>query len=291
MNGKTLKVKEYNLTFGASDRYVNVFGFFKYLKNGNLYIIYTDVNTKYEIIYYGSSHVKNNNLLSMACKEDDVEIVKEYIYKLTNEQSLDDFLVYSLDDIIGVELISSNKLEVKLDVIKKLEEVTLPKKGVIEEVKKDKKNSKRSLKKILILLVVIMFMGGGTFFLSTIINYNKIVKVVTCNKSYQHEKLDAIVEENNMYSFSNNDKLVMVNKNNLFRFSNQTAYENFINNGSIYSYMPDNSKSFTPNNDKFTVEYISEVEVDSSYDGPVLYEELISYYTSNNYSCSERIKE
>lgn len=295
MNGKTLKVAEYNLTFGASDRYVNVFGFFKYKKNGNLYIIYTDVNTKYELIYYGSSHVKNNNLLSMACKEDDVEIIKEYIYKLTNNQPLDNFEIYSIDDITGVELISSNKLEVKLEVIRKLEELTLPKKEVkeetIEEVKGETKKKKKGLKTILILLIVIILMGGGCFFLTTIINSDKIVKVVTCNKSYQHEKLNATVDESNTYNFTSNDKLVTVNKVSLFTFLNQTDYETFINNGSVYSYMPDNSKDFTPDNDKFTVEYVSEVAVNSSYDGPVEYEELISYYTSKSYSCSERIEE
>ena len=51
MNGKTLKVVEYNLEFGKSDRFVNVFGCFKYKSNGNIYVIYTDVDTKYPIIY------------------------------------------------------------------------------------------------------------------------------------------------------------------------------------------------------------------------------------------------
>ena len=36
MNGKTLKVVEYNLTFGGTDRFVNVFGFFKYKKTRNI---------------------------------------------------------------------------------------------------------------------------------------------------------------------------------------------------------------------------------------------------------------
>jgi len=133
MNGKTLKVVEYNLTFGSSDRIVNVFSFFKYKNNGNLYVIYTDINTKYELIYYGTGHIKNNNLLTMACKIEEVEIIKEYIYKLTNNESLENFEVYNLEDINDIEIVSSNKLEIKLEVIRKLEELTIPKK---EETKK-----------------------------------------------------------------------------------------------------------------------------------------------------------
>ena len=47
MFGKTLKVIEYNLTFGTNVRMVNVFACFRYKQNGNLYVVYTDVNTKY----------------------------------------------------------------------------------------------------------------------------------------------------------------------------------------------------------------------------------------------------
>ena len=46
MNGKELRVSEYNLTFGKSARMINVFGIFKYKANNNLYII-----NLYEFIY------------------------------------------------------------------------------------------------------------------------------------------------------------------------------------------------------------------------------------------------
>ena len=54
MNGKVLKVKVSNLEFGGQDRYVNILGCFKYLPNGNIYIIYSDIDTKYNIIYFGN---------------------------------------------------------------------------------------------------------------------------------------------------------------------------------------------------------------------------------------------
>ena len=39
MNGKTIKVKQYNLQFGEKERFINILSCFKYKKNGNIYII------------------------------------------------------------------------------------------------------------------------------------------------------------------------------------------------------------------------------------------------------------
>ena len=50
MNGKVLKVVEYNLEFGKQARMVNVFGVFRYLPNNNLYIIYRDVLQDYNYV-------------------------------------------------------------------------------------------------------------------------------------------------------------------------------------------------------------------------------------------------
>ena len=137
MNGKTLKVVEYNLTFGSNTRTVNVFSFFKYKNNGNLYVIYTDTNTKYELLYYGIGHQKNTSLLTMSCKIEEQEIIKEFIYKLTNNESLENFEIYNLENITDIEIVSSNKLEVKPEVLYQLTELLIPKKEIIEEYKVD----------------------------------------------------------------------------------------------------------------------------------------------------------
>ena len=108
MSGKKLKVMEYDLKFGSKDRFVNVFSFFKYKGNGNLYVIYSDIDTKYELLYYGSGHIKNGNLLSMACKESEIEIIKEYVYKVVNEELLDNFEIYNLEDVESIGIISSS---------------------------------------------------------------------------------------------------------------------------------------------------------------------------------------
>lgn len=294
MNGKKLKVTEYNLTFGATDRYVNVFGFFKYKKNGNLYVVYTDINTKYEIVYYGSSHEKNNNLLSMSCKDEEQEIIKEYIYKTINQESLDDFVVFTLEDITGIEIISSNKLEVQLDVIRKLEELTIESEKEKQEEQKtpnESKKSKKVIKIILILLIIVLFIGGGYFFLTTTINSNKIVKTINCTITTNDNKINAVLEQSNTYNFTNNNKLQFTEGINLYKFNEQIDYENFINNGTVFDYMPEYAKNYTPDNDKFTIRYETRREIDSSYQEPTEYEELITYYKNRGYVCSEQIIE
>ena len=98
MNGKLAKVKQYNLEFGARDRFVNILGCFKYKPNGNVYIIYADTDTKYSIIYYGSGHLKESVALCMQCRnKTEEEIIKEYLFKLIQQDNLDNFELISLD--------------------------------------------------------------------------------------------------------------------------------------------------------------------------------------------------
>ena len=120
MNGKALKVIEYNLSFGQNARLVNVFGMFRYKKNNYLSVLYDDVGSTYSVIIYGGSHIKGNSILSIGCKPEDVEIVKEYIFKTINGEDLSDFEIISLENIEGIEIISSNRLELKSEVINSL---------------------------------------------------------------------------------------------------------------------------------------------------------------------------
>jgi len=55
--------------------------------------------------------------------------------------------------------------------------------------------------------------------------------------------------------------------------------------------MPESAKSYTPNNDNFTIKYETRREIDSSYQEPTEYEELINYYKNRGYVCSEQIIE
>lgn len=296
MNGKTLNVIEYNLTYGTKTRQVNVFSLFRYKINNNLYVLYTDVDTKYELVYYGSSHIKNNSILSMTLPEEEGEIIKEYIYKLTNNLPLDNFEIIDLKEATGIEIVASNKLEVKLDIIRKLEELTIEKPNPHEEsekpiinIKKNKKKTKKLLKLLLILIFIIL-LGGGSFYLSKTYN-NTIVKKIICTKTYKHSKLKATIEETNNYNFLMNDVLKNVNSIYIYTFNTKRAYENFINTGNIHKY-PENTKinSFEQDNQNNSITYYSTKEITTSYKEPREYESLINYYINNGYNCKEEIE-
>ena len=295
MNGKTLKVVEYNLTFGSNTRTVNVFSFFKYKNNGNLYVIYTDTNTKYELLYYGIGHQKNTSLLTMSCKIEEQEIIKEFIYKLTNNESLENFEIYNLENITDIEIVSSNKLEVKLEIIKKLEELTIPKKeeepSDIKVNKKEKTTKKKILPKIIILIFFIIIMGGGSFYLKTIINNNEITKIIQCSKNYQHEDVNALIIENNTYKFMQNNNLKSVEKIKKLTFNSQNDYENFINSGKIHDYISKENSEYIPNNEEYSIEFKNKLSINSDYTEPTDYETAISYYTNNGYNCIEKIED
>ena len=60
MNGKVVKVKSSNYEFGAQDRYVNILGCFKYIPNGNIYIIYSYFTNIYIVILCNLMHINTS---------------------------------------------------------------------------------------------------------------------------------------------------------------------------------------------------------------------------------------
>ena len=293
MNGKELKVVEYNLTFGKNARIVNVFGCFRYKENNNLYIIYTDVNTKYNIIYYGSSHVKNDSILSMQCNnKKDEEIIKEYIFKVTNKESLDNFEIIPLEKIEGVEIISSNKLEIKKEVLDSLTELTIPKKELPKEEVKEKTKKKKSNKLLLFLIIIIIIGSGVYLYFSKMTKEEKVAKSIVCTKDYKHDELAASVTEEQTFNFNNSDSLESIDISKLYTFNTEDDYLDFINKGLYYKYMPesDTEVGWDKDDTAYTFKVITKERVDTSYNKPTNYEEVLSYYKTENYSCEEFIE-
>lgn len=326
MHGKTLRVVEYNLTFGTTARMVNVFGVFKYKKNNNLYVVYSDDNTKYEIVYYGGSHIKNNTVLSMTTKESDSEIVKEFIYKIINNDDLSDFEFVDLKEIEGIEIISSSKLEVKLEVIRQLEELTIPGKKIekndteindnnsnqntnvdintnanintnksinntLSNQERNKKVAIKLDKKTLIILIIVIVFGGGLILL-----LNKptstISKKIICTKDYIHEDLQVNVIEESTYIFKNGDNLSNIKSIYMYKFEDEDKYQSFINKGTFHKYMSDDTSNKWEQDDNLnTFTITSERNVDGNYKGIRGYEEVIKSYSSSGYSCEEKVEE
>ena len=294
MNGKVLKVIEYNLTFGNTARMVNVFSCFKYKPNNNLYLLYADVDTKYNIIYYGSSHIKNTTILSMECRDkQDEEIIKEYIFKTTNHKSLDDFNIISLEEVEGVEIISSNKLEVKPEVLQALTEATIPKKEEPVTPAPTKKNTKKKgLPYFMWLILLVLIIGVGYFYLSSQQPPEGIAKTITCQKTYDHDTLNASLEEESTYNFNHQDTLQSIYTTTNYHFYTEEDYQNFITKGTYYRYMPDAApdggwdKDDTTNTFKIMIKET----VKTGYDKPTDYEGVLASNKKEGYTCTENIE-
>ena len=292
MNGKVLKVVEYDLTFGKDARMVNVFSVFRFRKNNGLYVIYADVDTQYNVVNYGGSHIKGNTVLSIGGKPNDDEIIKEYIFKIINGEKLDDFEVISLDSIEGIEIISSNHLELKTDVIQQLIDKTIPKKEVIEEeVKKPVKKKKKG--KLLIILLLLIAIGGGAYYFlpNYLSNNDKVSKVVDCTLTSSNQSLNASVEEKRTLNFDYKDVLKSIDTTIIFHFNSEKDYEDFINRGTMYKYMPEDETKGgfkqDAGNNIFTI--MKKEEVDSNYTNAVNYEEVILENKREGYTCEEKV--
>ena len=284
---------------------VNVVSCFKYKKNNKLYVIYADVATKYEIIHYGSSHIKNNVILSMSSKKDEIEIIKEFIYKLINNEDLSDFERIDLTEATGIEIISSNNLEVKLEVIRKLEELTIPNKKEIDkeiekeqekpevehEIKKEEQKPFMRLDKrfLLILLVVVIIVGGGCFYLSAKLS-STVSKRIICSKESKINEINAVLNEVNTYNFVNSNSLISIDVINTYQFNTEDDYQNFTYKGTYYKYIPTDDATPSWDKESYTFKVTYTKVVDSVYNKPKKYEEVIDYYSDKGYSCKEEIE-
>ena len=292
MNGKVLKVKQTSLEFGGHDRFVNVLGCFKYKPNGNIYIIYSDVDGQYNIVYYGSGHARGNIALCMQCREkSEEEIIKEYIFKTIQKENMDNFEIVSLNDAEGFEIIGSSRLEVKPEVLTGLIDIAMPKPEVKEKVSENRKKTKKNpLKGILMFLVIVIALVGGYYYLFVMSSKDTVEKNITCVKSYSHDTLVATVEETNKYNFNANDELESIDTTLIYQFD-EANYQEFIMKGTYYKYMPssDNEGGWDKNDTEYTFKVITKKRVDVSYSEPTNYEEVLSYYKVKGYTCTEEI--
>lgn len=292
MNGKVIKVKSNNYEFGAHDRYVNILGCFKYMPNGNIYIVYSDIDTKYNIIYYGSGHVRETQALCMLIRNiSEEEIIKEYIFKIINKENLDNFQFISIENIEGIELIGSSKFEVKPEILNSLIDIVIPKKEVKEEIKEEikPKKKKKTSKTILIFLLLIIIIGV-TFYLFGNKPKDRTEKNITCTKTYKHDTLIADIEETNKYNFNVNDNLESINTTLNYQF-NSESYQDFILRGTIHKYVPSSIEgTWTKDDNNYTFKTITKEIVDTSYNKPTDYEEVLSYYKNKGFTCTEEIE-
>ena len=303
MNGKVLSVKESQLQYGTTTRMVNVLTCFKYKINGNIYIIYCDTDTKYNVVYYGSGHIRQGIALCMPIRDitTEEEIIKEYIFKVTQKESLDNFESISLETAQCIEIIGSTKLEIKPEILASLIDALMPKAEVKEEVKekKDKKKEenvvsvkkkKSTFKSVLIGIIIACLLLVGVYYLLGMFQQDTILTSITCTKTYRHSELDASVEETNKYSFNVNDTLETIDTTFVYQFEENT-YQDFIMKGIYYKYMPATGGSWDKDDENYIFKIVTKETVDTSYDKPKAYEEVLEFYKADGFTCTETIEE
>ncbi len=288
MKGKEIKVIEYNLTFGQAARTVYILGLFKYKPNGNIYLVYCDKNSNYNLAYYGYSHVKNDAILSMQCRnKEDEEIIKKYIYTITNKEKEDDYEYISLDKVEGIEIISSSNLELKKEVIDELIELTIPKK--IEEETDNTKKKGKSKKGLLIIPLLLLIAAAGYYIYTNVINAEETLKQIICTKEYRHKELSANIEEEQTFNFDKKDNLHKVDITKIYYFNNESQYYDFINSGTYYKYMPEEEGGWDKNDEDYTFTTTEIIRIETGYNKPTDYEEVLSYYKNDNFTCEEKV--
>ena len=268
MSGKLLKVKVNNLECGTRDRYVNVLGCFRYKNNCNVYVVYADNDTKYSVVYYGSAHVREGIVLCMTTREKrEEEVIKEYIYKVIQGEDLSFFEDISLDDVNGIEIISSIKMEVKIEVLEALFDRLMPKKEpvVVEKVSSDVPRKKINyLSKVILILFVFFVLFCFCYLFFGLRGYDNIEKSITCTNNYRHKELNADMEEVNKYNFNEDDELKSVNTSLVYKF-NEQDYKDFILKGIYYKYMPSSSGGdWSKDDNLYIFKVITKIDIDSS---------------------------
>ena len=299
MNGKELKVTELELKFGGTPRLVNVFSVFRYIPNNGLYVIYADVGSTYNYICYGTAHCKDNSVLCMASsKEEDTEIIKEFIFNITSGEKLDNFEIISLENIDEIEIIGSKNFELKNEVLLSLIEKTIPKK-VNPEGEDNNGNGKKKKSPLVTIVFFLLFLtlGASAYFYFVPENGGShAVKIIYCTKQYDHDELDSVlVEEEKTFRFDNYDKLEKLDVTMRYKFNNDAVYLDFINKSLYYNYMvtdsDDTTGKYKIDDENNTFITYATTNIDESYGNPVEYEEILSVSKKDNYTCEEKIEE
>ena len=121
----------------------------------------------------------------------------------------------------------------------------------------------------------------------------KISKTITCTITKKHQELDGVtVDEEQVFNFSNTDKLEIIDKTELYKFQTEEDYLDFINKGLYYRYMPNSEEEggWNKDDDAHTFKIITKDRISTSYTKPVNYEEVLTYYKNEGYECNENIE-
>lgn len=287
--GKTLRVKEFDLKFGDNDHLVDVYAVFKEEKRGDVLVIYSDRrDDNKSILHYASVHLKEDGLVFIDIRDKE-EIIKEFTWKLLNNRYNEGFLLFNISKYNVVEIVSSNTIMVKEEVIKILYEKCIPKPEDKEVVKKQKKKMNSSVKILLtgfslVFLVIVAFLITNMDLIKgTSIKYR-------CLNSYLDTEVGSNKQEIQELTFNVKNELTTRKIITKYKFNDYDEYKEYDNAGTYFKFenkFMGSSVEYERDNDNYTFSIIEYVVLDKYYNGKITKDELIEELTNDNYECQD----
>ena len=295
-----MKVSEYELKFGAKEKNVNVYIGFKDLKTGSYYVVYSVVGEELTgTLYYSLLHIDKTKLVAMPPKEGTSEIVKDVVWKIIHNESLDSYYeVLNISNTPKIEIIGSNNLKMKPEVITYLIDKTLPKPELPTNTEATSK--KKSKFGLIIIIIVLVLFSGGYFFCK---NIGKIIGYGTeliCEREDQSSKLKANVNQTVTIDYDRQGTLDKLTDNIAYTFKNYTDYHEFREKGEYFKYQPADIKTggIKWEDDNYTFRVIIKSSQDDQYfildsKKPIegLLDKDIEEFKKNNYTCYKQNRE
>lgn len=285
MKGLEILVTNSDLVLKQEERLIKLFVMFKDNKYGTKYVIFTDSNGKE--LFFGNPLVNGKKMVIMKFKAiKDAEMVKEYVWKFLNGESISGFETIEIPNIEKLEIIDYNNLDVKEEYIQKLIDIYFKNVEVVEEKNVVDVPKKKSKVPLLITFVLLIFGVLGYLYLrnNPELIYGKNI-YIECKINYDETKFDASVKEIVTLTFNNSQKLRKHEKDLTYIFDNSDEYYNFKEKNLQYQYISESGM------EKFVDEELSyklfvDYNLGGDYKLPSGYDELFEYYVNLNYSCN-----
>lgn len=287
--GKKIRVSEFDLKFGADDHMLDVYAVFKEEKRGDVLVIYSDLKDENKsTLHYASVHLKEDGLVFIDVKDKE-EIIKEFTWKLLNNKQNEGFKTFDISKYDKAEIVSSNSILVKPEVIKTLHDKTIPKQTAKEE-KKTKKKKMNSSTKILLtgftlafLVIVAFLVTNKDLLMGTSIKYE-------CINSYLDTNIGSNKKEIQELTFNFKDELTTRTIITKYKFSNQDDYKEYDNAGTYFDWekkFMNSTLEYERDEANLVFNIIEHIVLDKYYSGNTNKQDLLSELTNSNYECQD----
>lgn len=289
MHGKRLRVKDLNKSFETEEHNIEVYLVFKDLKYGNIYSIYKDNFS--DTLYYASSHIRENTLvlLNIKNKEYIETLVKEIVWDIINDKSNFKIEIIDINNITNAEIISSNSIKVKDEVI-----ITLNKKCIPKNIKKESKNINKkrmsSSTKILVtgfaltIFVIIMFL----FFNKEV--FAPVTYTLECTKVTYDKNLNAVLGVTDSFNFEKKSNILLTRNLVMeYTFFDENDYMEYKRLGLYYKVEPvvdSATMTYYMDDADLTFKIIESMDTKKEYFEPTQYDKVLSKMENDNYLCN-----